>query len=270
MGFAELLVQLGVRYGSDPSFEIARQVMAFVNRESTTASYELALERGAFPEWSTSKYATPMEYPDWFERHTGQRPGDWPGGFPLRNHSTTSIAPTGTTSIVGNTSGGCEPLFNVVYFRNVAQDVRGGEPLVDFDDYFFDVLDANGIDPDEIADEARELLAEDAFEGPASLSIPDAIADLFVTAGDVSAEAHVRMQAAFQQHVDAGISKTVNFPHSATRDDVDRAFHLALELGCKGVTVYRDRSRRVQVLTTRPGEPVGSAGRPQETQCCPI
>jgi adenosylcobalamin-dependent ribonucleoside-diphosphate reductase len=270
MGFADLLLQLGVRYGSEPSFEVARQVMTYVNTESTMASHELAAERGAFPTWSESKYATPIDYPEWFERHTGRRAANWPDGFELRNHSTTTIAPTGTTSVIADASGGCEPLFNVVYFRNAAEDVRGEDAFVEFDDYFLRVLTANGLDADAVAEEALELLQAGEFTGPKSLSIPDEIAKTFVTAADVTPTDHVRMQAAFQEHVDAAISKTINFPADATRESVDEAFCLAVDLGCKGLTAYRDQSRRVQVLTTRPDELVQSGGRPEEARCCPL
>ena len=254
MGFAELLVQLGVRYGSPASIEVARQVMAFVDHESKLASHELAGERGTFPTWDESKWATPTRYSDWFRRHTGLDADEWPDGFPLRNHNTTTVAPTGTTGMIAATSSGCEPLFNVVNFRNVAEDVQRGETLVEIDPYFLDVLAANGYDPDDVRAEARSLLADGRFEGPESLSIPSDLAALFVTAGEVAPEQHVRVQAAFQEHVDSGISKTVNVPESATREDVDAAFRLALETGCKGITVYRDRSRESQVLTTRPAE----------------
>lgn len=154
--------------------------------------------------------------------------------------------------MIGNTSSGCEPLFNVAYFRNVGRDIQGQEPLVEFDDYFLRVLEANDLDVDAIRAEALELMEEGRYEGPRSLSIPEEIADLFVTARDVSAEEHVRVQAAFQEHVDSSISKTINFPIEATREDVERACRLAIELGCKGLTVYRVGSREVQVLGTRP------------------
>jgi ribonucleoside-diphosphate reductase alpha chain len=269
MGLADLLIQLGVRYGSPPSVEIARQVMAHVNHESTIASHELATERGVFPAWGDSKYADPTAYPDWFERHTGLDPNDWADGFPIRNHSTTTIAPCGTTGTIANTSGGCEPLFNVVYVKNVGQDVRGEDVLVEFDDYFLRAAAANGVDPDSLRREALSLLQAGEFAGPADLPVPDGLAELFVTAGEIPAEAHVRMQAALQEHVDAAIAKTINLPNDATRSDVATAYSLAIDLGCKGVTVYRDRSREEQVLTTRLRESVSPGGRPNGAKCCP-
>ncbi|GAA0255278.1 hypothetical protein GCM10009000_084950 [Halobacterium noricense] len=164
MGFAELLVQLGVRYGTPASYEIARQLMAHITQESKQMSHELAAERGTFPQWANSKYATPTAYPEWFSRHTGRKATNWANGFPLRNHSTATIAPTETTSMIANTSGGCEPLFNVVYFKNVGRDVQGREMLVEFDDYFLRTLQANGIDPKTIGEEARTLLRALPFQ----------------------------------------------------------------------------------------------------------
>ncbi|MFB6205246.1 MAG: LAGLIDADG family homing endonuclease, partial [Haloglomus sp.] len=120
MGLAQLYIQLGVRYGSEEANEIARQVMMKINHDSKWASHELAQERGSFDEWDKSKYANPTEYPDWFEHHTGLDADEWADGFPIRNHNTTTIAPTGTTSMVGNTTGGCEPIYNVAYYKNVS------------------------------------------------------------------------------------------------------------------------------------------------------
>ncbi|RLM89334.1 adenosylcobalamin-dependent ribonucleoside-diphosphate reductase [Halobellus sp. Atlit-38R] len=269
LGLAELLIQLGVRYDSPPAREIARQLMAAINRESTQTSHELAVERGSFPDWEHSKYAAPTDYPEWFERHTGDDPEEWADGFPLRNHNTTTIAPTGTTGMIANTSGGCEPLFNVLYFKNVSEDVQGEAMLVEFDEYFLRALEANGIDPVKIRERALSLLEDGTFERPADLPIPTGLAELFVTAGEISATDHVRMQAALQAHVDSGISKTVNLAHDATREDIADAYALAIELGCKGITAYRDRSRHEQVLTTRPSESDDASGRPSEARCCP-
>jgi ribonucleotide reductase alpha subunit len=267
MGFAELLIQVRLGYGNEPSIEIARQLMSYINRESTMASHDLAVERGSFPEWDRSKYASPLSYPDWFDRHTGLDPSNWETGFPVRNHSTTTIAPCGTTSIIANTSGGCEPLYDVTYVRNVGEDIRGAERFVEFDDYFLRVLEANEIDVTAVRSEAESLMERGAYDGPHSLLIPGAIADAFVTARTIPASAHVEMQAAFQEHVDSAIAKTINLPASATRDDVDEAFRLAIETRCKGTTVYRDRSRRIQVLARHP---IDSSGLPEDARCCPI
>jgi len=136
MGLAQLYIQLGVEYGSPEANEIARQVMRHINHGSKRASRELAESRGVFDEWDNSKYANPTEYREWFEKQTGEDADDWAEGFPIRNHNTTTIAPTGTTSMIGNTTGGCEPIYNVAYYKNVSDDVQGDEMLVEFDDYF--------------------------------------------------------------------------------------------------------------------------------------
>ncbi|HKJ69426.1 MAG TPA: adenosylcobalamin-dependent ribonucleoside-diphosphate reductase [bacterium] len=250
MGFAQMLLQLQVIYGSGESFEIARQIMRFIIHESKKASHHLAKKRGPFREWNHSKYAQPASYPDWFRRHTGQDPNDWQDGFPLRNHHTTTVAPTGTTSMIANTSGGCEPLFNTVYFRNVGRDIQGEDVLIEFDDYFLQVLEANGYDVKALKEEAKSLMRTNRFASTRDLSIAGEIADIFITADRIAPEDHVRMQAAFQEFIDSGISKTINFPKTATRDDVDRAFRLAIDLGCKGLTFYRLGSRKKQVLYT--------------------
>ncbi|MEF8839152.1 MAG: adenosylcobalamin-dependent ribonucleoside-diphosphate reductase, partial [Haloarculaceae archaeon] len=252
MGLAQLYVQLGLKYGSEEANEIARQLMRRINHGSKWASHELAEERGPFADWADSKYAEPTAYPDWFERQTGLDPGDWADGFPVRNHNTTTIAPTGTTSMVGNTTGGCEPIYNVAYYKNVSDDVQGDEMLVEFDDYFLRTLEANDIDVEVVKREATEQMAENAFEGVESLStVPDSISELFVTTGDLTAKQHASVQTACQEGVDSAISKTVNAPHESTVEDAKEVFEYIYDNGGKGVTYYRDGTRSKQVLTTR-------------------
>ncbi|XVH32335.1 LAGLIDADG family homing endonuclease [Haloferacaceae archaeon DSL9] len=252
MGLAQLYIQLGIRYGSDAGNEVASQLMAHINHESKWTSHELALERGSFDDWGDSKYATPTEYREWFEHHTGLDADEWEDGFPIRNHNTTTIAPTGTTSMIGNTTGGCEPIYNVAYYKNVTDDVQGDEMLVEFDDYFLRVLEANGIDVDEVKREAQEQMATNAFDGVDSLStVPDSISELFVVTADLTGKEHAAVQCACQNGVDSAISKTCNFPNSATVDDMDEVYRYIYDHGGKGVTVYRDGTRSKQVLTTR-------------------
>jgi ribonucleoside-diphosphate reductase alpha chain len=252
MGLAQLYIQLGVRYGSDVGNEIARQLMVHINHESKWASHELAAERGVFADWEDSKYADPTEYREWFEHHTGLDADEWADGFPIRNHNTTTIAPTGTTSMVGNTTGGCEPIYNVAYYKNVSDDVQGDEMLVEFDDYFLRVLEANDIDVDAVKREAQEQMANNEFDGVASLStVPDAISELFVVTSDLSGKQHAAVQCACQEGVDSAISKTCNFPNSADVADMDEVYRYIYDHGGKGVTVYRDGTRSKQVLTTR-------------------
>jgi ribonucleoside-diphosphate reductase alpha chain len=252
MGLAQLYVQLGVRYGSDTGNEIARQLMTHINHESKWTSHELAKERGSFAEWGKSKYADPTEYREWFEHHTGLDAGKFPDGFPIRNHNTTTIAPTGTTSMVGNTTGGCEPIYNVAYYKNVTDDVQGDEMLVEFDDYFLRVLEDNDVDVEAVKQEAQEQMAENVFDGVEGLdTVPDAIGELFVVTSDIAAKEHAAVQCACQEGVDSAISKTCNFPNSATKEDMDEVYRYIYENGGKGVTVYRDGTRSKQVLTTR-------------------
>ncbi|OLZ40298.1 ribonucleoside reductase large chain [Natrinema saccharevitans] len=252
MGLAQLYVQLGMEYGSETSNEVARQLMRHINHGSKWASHELAEERGSFDEWDKSKYANPTEYREWFEKQTGLDADDWADGFPVRNHNTTTIAPTGTTSMVGNTTGGCEPIYNVAYYKNVSDDVQGDEMLVEFDDYFLRTLEANDIDVDAVKEEAKEQMATNQFDGVEGLStVPDAIGELFVTTGALSAKEHAGVQVACQEGVDSAISKTVNAPNDSTLADAKDVFEYIYEHGGKGVTYYRDGTRSKQVLTTR-------------------
>ncbi|RDI72420.1 adenosylcobalamin-dependent ribonucleoside-diphosphate reductase [Halopelagius longus] len=252
MGLAQLYIQLGIKYGSDAGNEVAEQLMTHINHESKWASHELAEERGSFNEWGDSKYANPTEYREWFEKQTGLDADDWADGFALRNHNTTTIAPTGTTSMIGNTTGGCEPIYNVAYYKNVSDDVQGDEMLVEFDDYFLRVLEANDIDVEEVKREAQEQMANNEFDGVSSLStVPEAITELFVVTSDLSGKQHAAVQCACQNGVDSAISKTCNFPNSATREDMDEVYRYIYKNGGKGVTVYRDGTRSKQVLTTR-------------------
>ena len=252
MGLAQLYIQLGIRYGSDEGNEVARQVMRHINHESKWASHELAEERGAFEEFEKSKYADPTEYREWFEKQTGLDADEWADGFEMRNHNTTTIAPTGTTSMVGNTTGGCEPIYNVAYYKNVSDDVQGDEMLVEFDDYFLRVLEENGLDVEAVKEEAQEQMATNRFDGIDGLStVPDAIGELFVTTGDLVAKDHAGVQVACQEGVDSAISKTVNAPNDSTLEDAKEVFEYIYDHGGKGVTYYRDGTRSKQVLTTR-------------------
>ncbi|MEZ3116036.1 adenosylcobalamin-dependent ribonucleoside-diphosphate reductase [Halobaculum sp. MBLA0147] len=208
MGLAQLYIQLGVKYGDDVANEIAEQLMTHINHESKTASHELAEERGSFDEWDDSKYADPTAYREWFEHHTGEDADEWADGYPIRNHNTTTIAPTGTTSMVGNTTGGCEPIYNVAYYKNVSDDVQGDEMLVEFDDYFLRTLEANDIDVAAVKEEAQEQMATNEFDGVDGLeTVPDAIGELFVVTGDLDAKDHAGVQVACQAGVDSAISK---------------------------------------------------------------
>lgn len=227
MGWADLLVRLGIPYDAPEALAAADEVMGFVARTAREASEALARERGPFPGFATSALAAR-------------------GVAPRRNATVTTIAPTGTLALIAGCSSGVEPLFALAYVRRAldASELRDEHPLL------ADALRAAG---------AEAALATVRTMGRARgiRGVPEAVGRLFATAHDVSPEAHVRMQAAFQRHVDNGVSKTVNLPRPATVEDVAGAFRLAFELGCKGITVYRDGSREKQVLTsgaTRNGE----------------
>jgi len=252
MGLAQLLIQLGVRYGSPEANEMSRKIMQHINWESKLVSNRLAQNRGNFSNWNDSKYADPLGNREWFENHTGENAIDWPDGFDIRNHNTTTIAPTGTTAMIGNTSGGCEPIFSVANYKNVSSDVQGDEMLVEFDSLFLATLEKNGIDVEAVKTEAQELMASNKFDGPESLTlVPDEIGELFVTTSDLTAIEHASVQCALQDGVDSAISKTVNAPNDSTLEDAKNAFEHVYQNGGKGVTYYRDGSRTKQVLTTR-------------------
>lgn len=252
MGLAQLYIQLGIRYGSDAGNEVARQLMTHINHEAKWTSHELAEDRGVFAEWEDSKYANPMKYRAWFEHQTGLDADAWSEGFSIRNHNVTTIAPTGTTSMLGNTTGGCEPIYNVAYYKNVTDDVQGDEMLVEFDDYFLRVLEANDIDVEAVKREAQEQMANNEFSGIDGLeTVPNAIGELFVTTGDLTAKEHAAVQCACQAGVDSAISKTVNAPNDSSLEDAKEVFEYIYEHGGKGVTYYRDGTRTKQVLTTR-------------------
>jgi ribonucleoside-diphosphate reductase alpha chain len=251
MGLAQMFIQLGVEYGSDAGNEVARQVMVHINHQTKDISHDLSHQRGVFSNWEDSKYADPTAYPDWFALHTGEDPEDWADGYPIRNHNTTTIAPTGTTSMLGNTSGGCEPIYSVARYKNVSQDVQGEDKLVEFDDYFLQVLEANGIDVETVKSEALEQMEANRYDGISGLStVPDELGDVFVTASELSALDHASVQCACQEGVDSAISKTTNAPADQTIEGAKETFEFVYDNGGKGVTYYRQGTRSKQVLTT--------------------
>jgi ribonucleoside-diphosphate reductase alpha chain len=221
MGFAELLILLGISYAEERAVRFAGELMAFIAREARAASARLAEERGPFPNWDRSVYAAGQER--------------------LRNAARTSIAPTGTISIIAETSSGIEPLFALAYQR---QHVLDGGTLVEFNPLLLRYVERRGLPSADVLDAAAHHGRLSSVPG-----IPDDLRRLFVTALDVPAEQHVRIQAAFQQHVDNAVSKTINLPRDATVAEVAEAYRLAYRLGCKGVTVFRYGSRSTQVLT---------------------
>lgn len=226
MGWADLLFQLGVPYRSQEAVDLAKKLMEFVQAESRSASKQLAVERGHFPAYPDSTFG---------KRNLG----------PYRNATTTTIAPTGTLSIIAGCSSGVEPLFALSFVRNVMDN----DKLMETNQYFEDALkDANAFSP--------KLMEEVAKTGSVKTMdyVPDDIRRVFVTAMDIEPVWHLKMQASFQTATDNAVSKTVNLPSSATKEDIWDIYWKAYETGCKGVTVYRDGSRQSQVLCTGDGD----------------
>ncbi len=226
MGFADLLYQLKVPYNSQEGVGLAEKVMGFIQDESKLASKELAEERGAFPAYAESTYAAKKQ-------------------GPYRNATTTTIAPTGTLSILAGCSSGIEPLFALSFVRNVMD----GDKLVEVNPYF------------EAAVKAAEAYSPKLMEEVAKVGtiqgidyLPADIRRIFVTAMDIEPIWHLKMQAAFQKYTDNAVSKTVNLPNSATQEDIWDIYWKAYEYGCKGVTVYRDGCKASQVLCTGDGQ----------------
>ncbi|MGI8499027.1 MAG: vitamin B12-dependent ribonucleotide reductase [Gemmatimonadaceae bacterium] len=233
MGFADALVRLGIEYSSPQGVDFGRELQRFVDVESKRESDRLANERGPFPEWARSIWG-PDETCARDEKGNRVRPMQL-----LRNCNVNTIAPTGTISIIAGCSSGIEPLFAVAFMRNQA-----GAMMPDVNEDFVAVAKREGW-------YSGELMERIAREGHIHFAeVPERWQRVFVTAHDISPEWHVRMQAAFQENCDSAISKTTNFPHAATRDDVRAIYELAYGLRCKGVTVYRDGSRDNQVLST--------------------
>jgi ribonucleoside-diphosphate reductase alpha chain len=224
MGFADMLIELGIPYNSEYAVELAEKVMNFVSDAADEASLELGIKRGPFPNWNKSVFC--------------------PNGPKYRNATRTTIAPTGTISIISSASSGIEPLFAVSYVR-VTPTYR----LVETNPIFERIAKERGFYSAELMEKIASSNTIKNFE-----EIPEDVRRVFVTAHDITPEWHIRIQAAFQKHTDNAVSKTVNFPNSATIEDVKKVYLMAYELGCKGVTIYRDGSRAVQVLSTKKEE----------------
>ncbi|HII54392.1 TPA: adenosylcobalamin-dependent ribonucleoside-diphosphate reductase [Candidatus Micrarchaeota archaeon] len=225
MGFADLLFQIGVPYDSKQGIHVAKQLMSFIQREADRASESLAREKGCFPNWQESIYGAGVK-----KRK-------------MRNATRTTIAPTGTLSMIADVSSGIEPVFSLAYTKQVL----GGRELQYVNKYFRSALACVGLYSD-------ELVLKIGAPGSAKAvpDIPENIRKVFATAFDVEPYWHVAMQAVFQKYTDNAVSKTVNLPSNATISDVENAYLLAYRLGCKGITVYRDKSRGMQPLTTCP------------------
>ena len=226
MGFADLLFELGVPYNSREGIALAERVMGFVQEEGHKASAELTKERGPFPAYPASTYAKAKK-------------------GPYRNATVTTIAPTGTLSIIAGCSSGVEPLFALCFTRNILD----GERLVEVNPYFEAALAATGLASHELMD---SVVAKGSIQDMDFL--PAKLRKVFVTAMDIEPVWHLRMQAAFQRHTDNAVSKTVNLSNTATEQDIFDIYWLAYKEGCKGVTVYRDGCKSIQVLATGEGQ----------------
>lgn len=218
MGFANMLYNIGVKYGSEESFEIAEEVMRFITEEARKMSVELGRARGSFPGFEKSI---------------------WKGQYDaMRNATVTSIAPTGTISMIANTSSGIEPTFALAYFKIVMDGTR----LYYGNSIFEHVLKVRGLYSEELM---KKIINEGSVQ---NTDLPQDLKDVFVTAYDITSEQHVRMQAAFQKHTDLAVSKTVNMLPEATVEDVKNVYLLAWKTGCKGITIYREGSRGSGVM----------------------
>src|SRR5438309_4219512 len=233
MGWADLLVRLGIPYNSDEAVALGRRLMEFVDEESKKASEKLAEQRGVFAEWERSIWGPDATCA---RDAAGQRIRPMRR---LRNCNLTTVAPTGTISIIAGCSSGIEPLFAVAFMRNQA-----GVLMPDVNEAFVAIARREGWYSDDLVQRIAAAGHIHFDEVPAQWQ------RVFVTAHDVTPEWHIRMQAAFQDFTDSAISKTCNFPHEATEEDVEQIYRLAYRLGCKGVTVYRDGARDHQVLST--------------------
>jgi len=220
MGFADMLLDLGIKYNSEEAIKLAEKIMKFILDEAVDASRELAKERGVFPNFENSIYA----------KHKKLK---------LRNATLTTIAPTGSISIISNCSSGIEPLFALSYVRKILDN----EKLLEVHPYFEKIAKERGFYSTELMQKvAQKGSIEDVQE------IPKDVRDVFVTSFDIKPSWHIRMQAAFQQYTHNAVSKTVNFSNESKENDIKEVYMLAYKTGCKGVTVYRDGSRTEQVL----------------------
>jgi ribonucleoside-diphosphate reductase alpha chain len=232
MGWADMLFLLGVRYDSPAALALARTLMRFVKEEAWKASMDLARERGPFPNYPESAWASGHPY--------------FSAPAPMRNAMVTTVAPTGTISILAGCSPGIEPLYSLAFVRQVLD----GERLLEVHPYFREVAEREGFASPELFE---RLLTEGSCRGIPEIPAP--WREIFACAHDVPPEGHARMQAAFQEFTDNGVSKTVNLPRDARPEDVRRVYEMAVELGLKGITVYRDGSRTEQPMALSPEAP---------------
>jgi len=243
MGFADMLIKMGIPYSTAEAVGLAETLMGFIHEQALLASEQLAEQRGVFPNWEDSIY------------NSGPEPRR------VRNATVTTIAPTGTISIIAGASSGIEPLFAIAFTRTVMD----GTKMVEVNPLFEEIARQRGFYTPELMREVAESGSLHGVEG-----VPEDVRRVFITAHDVTPEWHIRIQAAFQKSTDNAVSKTVNFRNEATVEEVAWVYNLAYDLGCKGITIYRDGSRQNQVLTTAktyqemPQQPVAQNPEPRD------
>jgi ribonucleoside-diphosphate reductase alpha chain len=220
MGFADVLYQLGIKYDSEEGTRMGEKIMEFIDKEARVMSQNLAGQRGTFPAWEGSEHEKK--------------------GIKMRNACVTTVAPTGTIGMLAEASGGLEPNFAISYIKTVMD----GTELIYTNKYFEEVAKEHEFYSKDLMREVAKVGSIQQFD-----EIPQKIKDIFVTARDITPEWHIKMQAAFQKHVDASVSKTINFPAEAHIKDIEEAYIMAHKLKCKGITIYRDKSREDQVLS---------------------
>ncbi len=234
MGFADVMYQLGIKYDSEEGIAFGEKVMGFINDEANKKSQLMAELRGTFPAWEGSIHEQ--------------------NGIKMRNACVTTVAPTGTIGMLAEASGGLEPNFAISFIKNVMD----GTELVYTNKYFENIAKEKGFFSKELMREVAKVGSIQGFD-----EIPQEVRDVCVTAQDIAPVWHIRMQGAFQKHVDSSVSKTINFPTEAEIEDIEEAYKLAHSLGCKGVTIYRDKSREGQVLN------IGSVNKKAKSEAAP-
>ena len=239
MGFADMLFKLKIPYNSSEALELAERIMKFINEEGHKKSEELAKLRGPFPNWVNSIYADRQSYAF---KNRPESPA-YIGGKQIRNSTITTIAPTGTISIIGDCSSGIEPVFALAYIHRAKAKGDEYRILTIANQTFTDIAKKEGFYSSYLA---AKVLEYGSVAGLAE--VPEDWQKVFVTAPEIDPVWHVKMQAAFQKYTDNGVSKTINLPNSATRDDVATAYKMAYDTGCNGITIYRDGSKGTQVL----------------------
>lgn len=230
MGLADSLYKLGIGYNTEEGLQVAEEVMAHIQKHAKMGSVKLAKVRGVFPAWKGSIFDPQSPHFRGEELH-------------IRNSAVTTIAPTGTIAMLADASSGIEPYFAISFAKNTIE----GKRLIYTNPLFLEVAEREGF----YSEELLEKIEGNNGSIQGLIEVPEVWQKVFVTTKDISPDWHVRMQAAFQKHVDNAISKTINFPFEATVDDVRRAYMMVYETGCKGITIYRDGSRQKQILEVK-------------------